>query len=484
MALDSDGGASAKRLCADEEGNQGDRISEMLDDLKLKILTHLPLKSAIRTAMLSKEWSRVWKLHLNQDGGSAHPMILHHDLVARTYPSPEQLLELLEQQGGRRLHSFSLIVQTSLMSTSCFNRCLELHVELRNYSAQCRIVFHFPMSSRILARLSLRGISVSQIHYKSAQDFSNLEVIRLYEVGIVDYVLMKMVSLCPALRTLDLCYCKDLSDLGRIFHCRNLRTLTVAECPRVRELGIWTFYQPVCSIRSFRYRGSFLWPFYLPRVAVLSDLCICYNVAIPVDVSGQWFDNTLFNTAELTVLTICNNVLQAVSSLTDAGVHAGLAKVANFQKLKELQLIMFEMKSLNLAGIYAFLKNCQCPILESLFVQLPTEKSNMPVVDAHNDVIEEPPEDVLENLKVVKIMNFSCDLIAVQLVLFFLRKANSLRELLLVAPNINQLNVSDIPDIQQADRLLLNEALANGKLVLKPDNTTPYPLHSEVFAEL
>ncbi|KQK18523.1 hypothetical protein BRADI_1g43060v3 [Brachypodium distachyon] len=470
MALNFDGDGNAKRLHADEEGNQGDRISEMVDDLKLKILTHLPLKDAIRMVVLSKEWSRVWKLRLNQDVGGAH---IHHDLVPRIYPSSEQLLELLQRRRGRRLQSFSLVVKTS-----------ELHVELRNTSARNRITFHFPMRSRNLARLSLRGINLSQRHYMSPQNISKLEVIRLYEVGIVDKVLLKMVPLYAALRTLDLCYCHGLSDLRRVFHGRNLRTLTVDECAGVRELNVQPVLKPVCSIRSFRYSGSFIWPFYLPRAAAFTDLYICYNVAIPVDVSGQWFDNTLFNTSELTVLTICSNVLQAVSSLTDAGVHAGLAKVANFQKLKELQLIMFEMKALNLAGIYAFLKNCQCPTLESLFVQLPTEKSYMPVVDANNGVIEEPPEDVLENLKVVKIMNFSCDLIAVQLVLFFLRKANSLRELLLVAPNINQLNVSDIPDIQQADRLLLNEALANGKLVLKPDNTTPCPLHSEVFAEL
>ncbi|KQK18517.1 uncharacterized protein LOC104582199 [Brachypodium distachyon] len=477
----------------------------MGDDLMLEILTLLPLKSAIRTAAVSKEWSRVWKLHL-QEGGGAHPFVRRYHLVARIEPSPKQLLELLERRAGRRLHRFSLIVETSVMAASCFNSCLDqvakcavedLHVELRNRTARNKFVFHFRWTSRFLARLSLRRTNVSQsVDYRTTV-FSNLEVIRLYEVGIDDGVLIKMVSSCPVLRTPDLFYCNRLSDLTWFFLEKNLRTLTVVECAQVRELDVWPFFEQDCSIRSFRYRGPFLWIFYLPRLAVVfNDLCICYNDAIPPDVCSEWFDNTLFNTSELTVLTICSNTLQVVSYLTDAGVHAELAKVANFQKLKELQLITFEMKAVNLADIYAFLNNCHCPILESLFVQLPTEKSydvieelpedvleNLPLLDAHNDVIEELPENVVENLKVVKITNSSSDPIAVLLVLFLLRKANSLSELLLVAPN-GQLNVFDIPDIQQADRLLLDGALASGKLVLKLENTAPYPLHSDVFAEL
>ncbi|KQK04446.1 putative FBD-associated F-box protein At1g61330 isoform X1 [Brachypodium distachyon] len=501
LALVPDGDAGARIPREDEEGNQADStagattratrdpLSDLPDDLRLKILTLLPLKSAIHSSVLSKVRPRVWESH-SQDRECPHPFFLHYDLVAGTFPSPEQLLELLQLRRGNHLHRFSLVVDRSGVSALCFKRILErvadcavedLHIELRSTSAKMKIAFHFPKSSRTLVRLSLRDINVSHVHYKNAQVFSNLEVIHLYAVRINDDVLCKMAALCPVLRILDLCYCDRLSDVSRLFERTNLmRTLTVAECAGVRVLDV----RPVFGLRSFRYSGSFLWPFYLPRSVAFTDLYICYNVVMPPHVSGQWFDNTLSNTSELTVLTICSNALQAVSSLTDAGVQTGIAKVGNFQKLKELQLIMFEMKAVNLADIYAFLKNCHCPILKSLFVQLPTVRSDMPLVDAHNDVIEEPPEDVLENLKVVKVMNFSCHHIAVQLVLFLLRKAKSLHKLLLVAPDTNQLNVSDIPDIQQADRLLLNGSLANGKLVLERCSTAPRPLHSEVFAKL
>jgi hypothetical protein len=42
----------------------------------------------------------------------------------------------------------------------------------------------------------------------------------------------------------------------------------------------------------------------------------------------------------------------------------------NLHSLRELQLLMFEMEAANLADLYLFLKTCQCPNLERLFVQV------------------------------------------------------------------------------------------------------------------
>lgn len=116
-----------------------------------------------------------------------------------------------------------------------------------------------------------------------------------------------------------------------------------------------------------------------------------------------------------------------------------------------------------------------------LCLQLPSIPSG-PLVDSSNYVGVEPPEDVLENLKVVKITNFNWNRIEVQLVSFLLRKASSLHKLVLVTPSLVPL---DVIGIQKEDLLLVGEAVANGKIILsKLDDAATKPFHSDVFAEV
>jgi hypothetical protein len=113
--------------------------------------------------------------------------------------------------------------------------------------------------------------------------------------------------------------------------------------------------------------------------------------------------------------------------------------------------------------------------------QLPTSNDE-PMEDLLDEVREEPPVDGLDNLMAVKIMNFSWRRFEVQLVCFLLRTASSLHKLLLVSSHVAPLNV---PGIQQADLLLLQEALANGKIILREsDAGAIQPFHSEVFLEV
>jgi hypothetical protein len=95
-----------------------------------------------------------------------------------------------------------------------------------------------------------------------------------------------------------------------------------------------------------------------------------------------------------------------------------------------------------------------------------------------DEVREEPPEDGLDNLVMVKVMNFNWRRTEVQLVSFLLRNASSLRKLLIVSPNVAPL---DLPGVQEADLLLFKEALANGKIMLsESDDAATRPYHSEV----
>jgi len=95
---------------------------------------------------------------------------------------------------------------------------------------------------------------------------------------------------------------------------------------------------------------------------------------------------------------------------------------------------------------------------------------------------EEPPEDGLDNLVMVKVTNFNWCPTEVQLVSFLLRKASSLQKLLIVSRSVIPV---DLPSAPEADLLLLKEALASGKIVFREfDDGATEPYHSEVFTKL
>ncbi|XP_062227720.1 putative F-box/FBD/LRR-repeat protein At5g56810 [Phragmites australis] len=505
MALESDGdGGRGKRQRVDEQEAQRKelaaavagqeaavpvvRISALPNDLRHRILTYLPLKDAIRTAVLAKGWRDLWKSRW------AHPTSCR-DIHLLPDDNPRKMLGPLVSGPRRRLDRFSLIVENEKLRPQHLKlflayaaECLveDLHVDLRHCKSTVKFNFHFPLSSPRLLHLSLRHINICSLYYKGAQPFYALEVIHLQSVTIA-VAFRKFMALCPRLHTLDLRRC-DLD--GFLYGAKpftppagvNLRSITVAECRgEARLVDV-----AVPSLRSFRYNGNCgVSSFFLPKDAALADLYICSGDPIPMffhwTVFANYIDRRLpDDLSRLTVLTICSNTLKAASSLLNDGATAQLTCMRNLQSLRELQLLMFGMDTNKLADIYLFLKASYCPNLERFFVQLPAI-SDVPVEGLLEEVEVEQPEDGLGNLRTVKVTNFNWRRIELQLVSFLLRKASSLRKLLLVSPNTTPMNVAGVPE---ADLLLLKESLANGHIVLsESDNAATQPFHSEVFVK-
>ncbi|KAG2613791.1 hypothetical protein PVAP13_4KG391000, partial [Panicum virgatum] len=443
------GGSVAKRQRVDEQGDgceavdadaaPVDCISALPDDLRRRIQTHLSLKEAIRTGAVARGWRDLWKGRSTRE------------------PHPR-----------RRLDRFSLVVSTRKIKSSELRRFTEyaaecrvedLHLETQNRTLEHKLNFHLPLSSPQLVHLSLRRIGISNMYFRGTQPFRALEVIRLHSISIGHAPFRKMMALCPNLLTLDLDHCK----CGNSFYSipPNLRSLTVAYCNGI------TNFELVPSLRSFRYSGDFgKAPFSSLRLGtVLSDLYIWFTCSV----SKQYIIKKLYNSlpkdlSSLNVLTINHNALPVVSSMPNLNLHS----------LRELQLF-FKMEAANLADLYVFLKTCQCPNLERLFVESSKLLYNKPMEGSTDEVTEEPPEDRLDNLLMVKFMNFNWCRAEVQLVSFLLMKASSLHKLLIVSPHVTSL---DLPDVQEANLLLIKEALATGKIMLsKSDDAATQPYH-------
>ncbi|XP_024310320.1 uncharacterized protein LOC112268641 [Brachypodium distachyon] len=334
------------------------------------------------------------------------------------------------------------------MTDKLFTDCLQyiakcnvrdLNIEVRRPALITKLNFNFVEASNLLVRVSLCGIIVSDFNHVGAQPFNNLKVMNLHSVRVNDTILP------------------------------NVRSLTIMDCSRVLKVDAMA----ISSIRSFHFKGGNA-SFYLQGDA-FTDLYMYldYRTTICCLISTEWFDNTIGKTSKLTALTICSNTLQAISLLLNDGRLPQLAKV-NFQMLTELQLVIDDKQPVDLDSIFTFLRNCQCPNLKKIFVQLSTI-SDVQGVDDSPNLVKNRPAVGLENLEIVKITNLTWNNLEMQLVNFLFSQAINLHKMFLVSPNPFPLNMPG----------LLKEAVDKGQIVLtKSDDAMCWSFHSEAFANL
>ncbi|XP_047096234.1 uncharacterized protein LOC124708593 [Lolium rigidum] len=372
-------GGGTKTRQEDEEGQPGaeDRISALPEALRLQVLCLLPLKSAIRTGVLSTQWEALWTRRW--------PPPSSLDVRFAAYESSQPITETLERRGLRRLDRFALSFGIGELDEEAFRRCID-------YAAACAVEdlrvhyvdptspssdfqFRLQPDDPHLTRLSLRGITIGNPLCSCA--FPALEVIQLRRVYLSDIALLHLVDGCPLLRSLDLRYCAGLTFVTIVRAGAHLTSLTVAECPLLTSISA----NGVVSLRSFRYSGAYIAANSIPATSELAHLCICFRRPArewvsyaPEPQSDQlrrnWLE-LLTNLSNLTVLTLCSSALQTVSASTRARSVAGNAAPRKLDNLRELQLLMFGMSNENMDDIYVFLMNCCGPRLERLFVQLP-----------------------------------------------------------------------------------------------------------------
>ncbi|KAK3134398.1 hypothetical protein QOZ80_6AG0548560 [Eleusine coracana subsp. coracana] len=389
MASRCDSGASAKRQRRrgdPEEGREPsaaveekDLISSLLLDLRLQILRHLPLKSAIRTGALSTKWRGLWARRWPE------PSSIRRRVSCRG--AAEKLLESFRNRGMHSLNRFSLTFRWKDLSPADFQRCvdyaaacavedLHLHfvdpphadivaVQLLGGGGDSFVTFSFREASPLLARVSILGVTIDLPQDAAARSFSALEIVSLRWVVLRHGSVRELVAACPRLHTLDLRDCTrlPLSGSTTIYDVRpgaRLRSLTVTRC-EVADLLADT----ASDLCSFRYCGNFIGSSSILASAPLHDLCICFDGAMSnlLGLNSTWLD-ALTNFSNLTVLTICSSTLPRPGSIT----------YLSFEILRELQLVMFRMDHCYLAYIYEFFGTCYCPQLERLFVQFPCYK--------------------------------------------------------------------------------------------------------------
>ncbi|RCV22902.1 hypothetical protein SETIT_4G256900v2 [Setaria italica] len=274
------------------------------------------------------------------------------------------LLASLERRGRRRLDRFALTLHFGdygspkphrYLGNKDIHRCLDyaaacdvedLHIDIADHFLSMGSMLSFPSGFSRLVRLSLLRVGTVSFGYSFGSDaFPALEIIHLhYAHSFIDD--QGAIDVSPA--------------RGHLW------SLTIAECNYITDIHAGR----ASGLPSFRLSSALLPTYDIPSTAPLEDLYIClrghnYN---PIK---QWIKE-LPHLTNLTVLTICSIALRS------------------------LQLLMFAMASTNLAHIYMFLKTCQCPQLERLFVQLPTSSRDTSVGNSSKVARKDEPAGVFD----------------------------------------------------------------------------------------
>ena len=311
------GASSSKKRRAGEEGEEidaaataeEDRISALPEDLRLRILALLPLKSAIRTGALSTRWRALWERRW--------PAPSSLDLLLRPGDDTEEVLLSLERRGLRRLDRFSLTIERSRSPAEPRVRAPQrfidyaaacgvedLHVDVANHFMSLISTLNFPRGCSHLARLFVRHLAGVSFGFPLCLDaFPALEVVHLHLVRVDINMLLWA---CSRLKTLYLrhCNCKGVGAINLMPAGAHLRSVTVVECNGITHIDARRAH----GLRSFRFSSARFPTYDIAATASLDDLCISLR-GQNCNPLGHWIQ-TLPDLASLTVLTICSIALR------------------------------------------------------------------------------------------------------------------------------------------------------------------------------
>ncbi|CAD5197385.1 unnamed protein product [Musa acuminata subsp. malaccensis] len=494
---------------AGEKGGD-DRLTELPDTVRLHILSLLPLKYAIRTGALSSRWRALWRLRW------PHPAALEFSPPTDLGDSASDEFvagvdRCLSARGlGRRIDALFVALPPGRRYDADIKRWLEYAASCgvedlslvvsplslaatsarpgrrarRNDRAAVSSAFFFSISEcSSLARLTISGLHLSSPS-ANIKRLSSLEVLSLQAAHVTDAALRRIIAACPFLRSLDLCLCRKLRRIMITAASSRLTSLTIVGCVRALEVTISS-----AGLRRFRFSGNYLTTYSFDSPSRLEDVYISSGSPVSSLPRSNWV-KALGELSNVKVLTLCNLSLQYIVA---EGVKA-IGEFRNFRNLRELQLLMGMMTDDNLMDIYGFFRLCQCPRLEKLFIELPTNMGD-PFIEKYLVVSEEePPEVDFEYLKMIKINSFKGHSNEICLVKFLLGKAGSLESLVMISPkeligeqhNKNILDgCPDFLHFLQSQLLSFTRASVGAQIILSEHDDNKFsPTHWEVYSKV
>ncbi|EYU46185.1 hypothetical protein MIMGU_mgv1a025434mg, partial [Erythranthe guttata] len=225
-----------------EKNTNEDVISNLPEDILLEFLRRLPLRDAVRTSALSREWRDKWR--------SIQELVLNYDAGCFKFPYHDYQICIYQVVLNHRgtIMKFSLKVPPFMRHSTIDQLILHLsrNHHVRDFTLAPYRMVRYRMTSHFFAFRELTVLRLSQCTLTPPpqfQGFKNLVKIVFHEVLFLPAAFERFISQCPRLESLSLSSKSNLDSLEvagpslRIFACHGfVKSIHFKSCPVLAQL--------------------------------------------------------------------------------------------------------------------------------------------------------------------------------------------------------------------------------------------------------
>ncbi|KAL9169215.1 hypothetical protein ABFS82_04G066200 [Erythranthe guttata] len=229
-----------------EKNTNEDVISNLPEDILLEFLRRLPLRDAVRTSALSREWRDKWR--------SIQELVLNYDAGCFKFPYHDYQICIYQVVLNHRgtIMKFSLKVPPFMRHSTIDQLILHLsrNHHVRDFTLAPYRMVRYRMTSHFFAFRELTVLRLSQCTLTPPpqfQGFKNLVKIVFHEVLFLPAAFERFISQCPRLESLSLSSKSNLDSLEvagpslRIFACHGfVKSIHFKSCPVLAQVTLCT----------------------------------------------------------------------------------------------------------------------------------------------------------------------------------------------------------------------------------------------------
>ncbi|XP_050383488.1 putative F-box/FBD/LRR-repeat protein At5g22670 [Argentina anserina] len=413
-----------KRRRKSREGYHNlDRISALPDDILVYLVSHLPLKEAVATSVLSRRWHNVGlstttlRFHV-VDFSICDNFRRYWRFQTKEFIEQENwkyinwVDHVLQQHKGKHVKEFRVSFSLDGRFSSSINRwiqfAMENSVERLELDLYPEAFLRFGYEDYKLHKLL--GLCIPNLGSCGGNiGFKSLKVLQIRHVGVTGEFLEHFLSSCPLLERLSVSYSKDLVNLRVISPSIALKYLVIRNCDNLESIEIRDV-----NIVSFSYRGFRSTNLVISNVPLLSEVTFLKN-AWPKDFIRDIFTHCCLSNIENLKLHIHGAAYNEKSALP---------LLAN---LKHLELYVVANYRRALHHLNSFLK--ASPYLLTLVLKLDKYEGRPLYSCLEVGEIEKAPDCPHNHLKVVEILGYRAHTSGVEHVMYLLKNVLALEKI-------------------------------------------------------
>lgn len=335
-----------------------DQLIELPDGILSTIISMLPLKEALRTSVLSKQWRFIWNNHSGLWFDSDNVLgrvvssssISELEIKTETCKFIERVNHFMHQRcKGTKVDSFALHFCLGKDSAPHLDQWISFAIRMGvenidlDLSASCIFMVdhssstaseEYELPTQLLAAAGkkccvkhLQLTSCSLISPPDSYSLTSLITIQLENVNVSDEQLESFLSSCLFLEGLSLHLCNHLVELDFVAPNLRLKRLSVHDCFRLQKMEL-----RAKNLALFEYTGHLIF-FYFKDVPRLAEAFLNFTVDSRLDGAAYALTKFVSDVPQLETLNLVSVLAMKMLELPET--------VPTFTNIRELALTIF-----------------------------------------------------------------------------------------------------------------------------------------------